>query len=143
MRKTGLILLFHIVFWPCAAQTSPLGKWRTIDDHTGEVQSIIEIYERNHLLYGKIVRIFPKPGENPDPVCSKCDEDDPRYQKKIIGMEIMKGMKKNGKEYSDGHILDPNEGRIYRCKIWLEEGNLRVRGYWGPFFRTQTWTKDP
>ena len=143
MRKTGLILLFHIVFWPCAAQTSPLGKWRTIDDHTGEVQSIIEIYERNHLLYGKIVRIFPKPGENPDPVCSKCDEDDPRYQKKIIGMEIMKGMKKNGKEYSDGHILDPNEGRIYRCKIWLEEGNLKVRGYWGPFFRTQTWTKDP
>jgi uncharacterized protein (DUF2147 family) len=56
-------------------------------------------------------------------------------------MEIIANLEKSGNEYSQGSILDPQDGRIYRCKIWVDDGNLKVRGYWGPFFRTQTWKR--
>jgi uncharacterized protein (DUF2147 family) len=120
-------------------QTSVTGKWKTVDETTGEEKSIIEIFERNGKLYGKIVKIFT--GEDPDPKCDKCPEDDPRYNKKIIGMEIIQDMEKGEKEYSEGSILDPQDGKIYRCKLWIEDGGLKVRGYWGPFYRTQSWKK--
>lgn len=124
----------------CQAQTV-VGKWKTIDDSSGEERSIVELYDRNGLVYGKVVKTFLKPGEDPDPVCDQCSPDDHRYNKKIIGMEILRKMKKSGNEYSDGDILDPENGRVYRCKLWIEEGDLKVRGYWGPFYRTQTWKK--
>jgi uncharacterized protein (DUF2147 family) len=117
------------------------GKWKTIDENSGEEKSIVEIFEQNGRFYGKILKIFRKPGEDPDPVCDECPEDDARYQKKIIGMEIIRDMKQNGDEYSEGNILDPEVGKIYRCKLWLEGSDLKVRGYWGPFYRTQTWKK--
>ena len=121
------------------AQPSIIGKWKTADESTGEEKSIIEIFERNGKVHGKIVKIFTT--VDPDPICDKCPEDDPRYKKKIVGMEIIKNMQKGEKEYSQGSILDPQDGKIYRCKLWLEEGRLKVRGYWGPFYRTQTWKK--
>jgi uncharacterized protein (DUF2147 family) len=118
-----------------------LGKWKTIDDESGKERSIIELYESQGLVYGKVIKTIPKPNENPDPVCSKCEPEDPRYNKKIIGMDVLQKMKKVGNEYSDGSILDPENGKVYRCKIWLEGVNLMVRGYWGPFYRTQIWKK--
>lgn len=123
------------------AQTSVIGKWKTIDDSSGKERSIVELYERKGLVYGKVVKTFPGPGEDPDPICDQCAADDPRYKKKIIGMEILQQMKKTGAEYSEGNILDPENGKIYRCKLWLEDGDLKLRGYWGPFYRTQTWKK--
>jgi uncharacterized protein (DUF2147 family) len=57
-------------------------------------------------------------------------------------MEILRDLKKNGDEYTDGNILDPEIGKVYRCKLWREGDTLKVRGYWGPFFRTQTWIKS-
>ena len=120
------------------AQTSVIGKWKTVDE-SGEEKSIIEIFERNGKVYGKIIKIFTD--QDPDPICDKCPEDDPRYRKKIIGMEIIKNMEKRENEYSQGSILDPQDGKIYRCKLWTEESGLKVRGYWGPFYRTQTWKK--
>ena len=121
------------------SQTSVIGKWKTVDESTGEEKSIIEIFERNGKIYGKIVKIFTL--EDPDPVCEKCPEDDLRYNKKIIGMEIIKDMQKDKNEYAEGSILDPQDGRLYRCRLWSEGNSLKVRGYWGPFYRTQTWKK--
>jgi uncharacterized protein (DUF2147 family) len=125
----------------CWAQ-SVLGKWKTVDDETGEIRSIIEIFERGGKVHGRVVKLFRKPNEDPDPVCNECDEDDPRYKKKVIGMEIMKNMQKDGDEYSGGEVLDPENGKVYRGKIWLEGKDLRLRGYIGPFFRTQTWIRS-
>jgi uncharacterized protein (DUF2147 family) len=136
----ALLGLFLILSTTVSAQ-SIVGKWQTIDDNTGEVKSIVEIFEKDGKFYGKINRIFLDPNEDPDPVCDECDEDDPRYKKKIIGMEIIKGLEKDGDEYSGGNILDPENGKVYRCRLWIEGGNLMVRGYWGPFFRTQTWKR--
>lgn len=119
-----------------------VGKWVTIDDETGEQKSIVEIYSSEGKIFGKVIKLFRKPGEEQDPVCDECNDDDPRYKKKIIGMDIIRDMKASGKEFEGGTILDPANGKVYRCKLWVEEGLLQVRGYWGPFFRTQTWKKS-
>ncbi len=140
MKKLLLLLLVLIPACGLGAQ-SIVGKWNTIDDNTGKERSVVEIFERDGLIFGKVARIFTQPGEDPDPVCDDCSKDDPRYNKKIIGMEIVQNMKKSGGEYSDGQILDPQNGRVYNCRIWLEGNDLKVRGYWGPFYRTQTWKK--
>jgi uncharacterized protein (DUF2147 family) len=134
-------LIFPLLFWAflANAQSSVLGKWKTVDEETGEEKSVIEIFERNGKVFGKIVKIFTQ--EDPDPICEECPEDDPRYRKKIIGMEIIQNMEKEDNEYSEGSILDPQDGKIYRCKLWVEDENLKVRGYWGPFYRTQTWKR--
>lgn len=118
------------------------GKWKTIDDETGEPRSIVDIYEKGGKLHGKVTKLLRNPGEDPDPVCSECDEDDDRYNKKVIGMEILRGLLKNSDgSYEGGTILDPKNGKIYRCKIWLEGKDLKLRGYLGPFYRTQTWLR--
>lgn len=123
------------------AQNSVIGKWKTIDDETGKERSIIEIYEKGSMLFGKVIKTFPQPGEDLDPICTKCDTEDPRYNQKIIGMNILQNMKKINEGYGGGDILDPKNGKVYTCKIWVEGATLMVRGYWGPFFRTQTWIK--
>jgi len=136
------ILLIMLILSPnCLAQSSIVGKWTTIDDDSGEARSVVEITERTSKVFGKIIKLYPNPGEDPDPICDKCPEDDARYNEKIIGLEIIRNMKWSEKELTEGNILDPESGKIYRCKIWLEGADLKVRGYWGPFFRTQTWKK--
>jgi uncharacterized protein (DUF2147 family) len=127
--------------FPIRAQSDITGRWKTVDDKTGRETSIVEIFERKNSLYGKVVKIFPGPGDQEDPVCGQCDKEDPRYRKKVIGMEILQDLKKAGNEYRDGSILDPRNGSVYRCKIWVEDGDLKIRGYLGPFYRTQTWKK--
>lgn len=117
-----------------------VGQWKTIDDETGKPRSIVEIFERDGKYFGKIQRLFREPGEEQDPVCDECD--DYRKGKKIIGMEIITDMKFNKKdnEYHKGEIIDPENGNIYDCKLWVDgEGNLNVRGYLLFFYRTQTW----
>ncbi len=135
------LLLILVLIGNLANAQSILGKWKSIDDNTGEPRSIVEIVENDGKVYGKIVKLFPKPTEDPDPVCDKCDPSDARFKKKVIGMEIIRGMKQDGSEYSGGDILDPENGKIYRSKIWIEGKDLKVRGYWGPFYRTQTWLR--
>jgi len=134
-----LLVPFFFVTILAQAQSPILGKWNTVDDNTGETKSVVEIFERKGIVFGKVVKLIDPP--EPDPVCEKCPTDDNRFGKKIIGMEIIKNMKKSGDEYVDGDILDPEQGKVYRCKLWIEEGSLKVRGYWGPFYRTQTWRK--
>jgi uncharacterized protein (DUF2147 family) len=123
------------------AQSTVLGKWKTIDDETGRERSIIELYEQDGLLFGRVIKTFPFENEDPNPICDKCSPTDPRYKQKISGMTILQNMKKSGDVYTAGNILDPKNGKVYSCKLWIENGKLMVRGYWGPFFRTQTWIK--
>lgn len=140
MRYILLTVYFLIVFISFS-QTSPIGNWKTIDDETGEEKSIVEIYARDGKYFGKIVKLFRKPHEEQDPVCDECDDDDSRYKMKIIGMEIITDMVKDGDDFEDGEILDPNNGKIYDCKFWREGDKLFLRGYWGFLYRTQEWIK--
>lgn len=123
----------------CFSQNQIFGKWKTIDDNTGKPRSIVEIFEKNGQAHGKVVQLFREPGEELNPVCNECDDDDPRKDQPVIGMEIIKAMERDDDEWGNGEILDPENGNIYDCKIWVEDGKLQVRGYIAFFFRTQTW----
>ncbi len=136
-----LIILILFLSTNSLAQSSILGKWTTIDDSSGQPRSVVELTEKGSRVFGRIIKLYPNPGEEPDPVCDKCPEDDERFKKKVIGLEIIRNMRWSNKELTEGNILDPESGKIYRCSIWLEGDKLSVRGYWGPFYRTQTWKK--
>lgn len=142
MSKYLLFLAFSLpISAPAFSQDGIYGRWKTIDDETGEPKSIVEIYEKNDKVYGKIVELINPPPDDPDPVCDECPKDDPRYNQKVIGMVIIKELEQNGSEYEGGTVLKPDEGKIYKCKIWVEDGTLKVRGYWGFLYRTQTWIR--
>ncbi|MCO6499947.1 MAG: DUF2147 domain-containing protein [Vicingus serpentipes] len=130
-----IILLFSII----TSAQSIVGKWKTIDDETGKTKSIVEIFMKEGKAYGKIIKLFREKGQNPDPICKECT--DYRKGKKVLGMTIITHMVKKGNEWVDGEILDPNNGKIYDCKLWVENGQLKVRGYIAFFFRTQTWIR--
>ena len=75
-------------------------------------------------------------------ICDKCDDEDARKNKKILGMTIITDMKKGDDGvWEDGEILDPKKGKVYDCKLWVENGKLQVRGYVLFFHRTQEWLK--
>lgn len=119
--------------------TDIMGKWKTIDDETGEAKSIVEIYEKGGKAYGKVIEVL-----NPDrknAVCDKCSDGDPRKGQKVEGMVILTGLEKDSDGWEDGQILDPNNGKVYSCKIARKGENLDVRGYigWSLIGRTQTW----
>ena len=128
-----------------AAQTSISGKtcvgtWKTIDDETGKARSHVRIYEATDgKFYGKIEQLLNRTAdEDKDPNCDVCPGD--RKGKKVIGMTIVRGMVKESNRYSQGFILDPKKGKEYDCTLWLsEKDTLKVRGWWGPVYRTQTW----
>lgn len=123
---------------------SVIGKWKSIDDDTGKARSIVEIYEQNGKVYGKIIQLFRAPEEEQNPVCRKCDGA--KHNQPIIGMVIIEDMvlDADDNEYEDGTILDPESGTTYDCKIWLEEDDpdvLNVRGYVAFLWRTQEWKR--
>jgi len=137
-----LILIIGLALTLGIQAQSPVGKWKTIDDETGKTKSIVEIYEQDGKLQGKVLEILWTSDGNLDPTCTLCEDD--RKNKRVIGMEIIRGMEKDDDEWDDGTILDPKNGKIYDCKLWLDEDNadvLNVRGYIAFFFRTQTWTR--
>jgi uncharacterized protein (DUF2147 family) len=123
---------------------SPVGVWRTIDDKTKKERSIVRISEVNGELQGVVEKLFDQPGDDPAHLCEECKGD--RKDRPIIGMTILWGLKKDGDSWSGGEILDPKNGRIYRCKMSLTgDGKiLNVRGFIGVSLigRSQTWYRE-
>lgn len=120
-----------------AHSQAPVGMWQTIDDATSKPKSHVEIYEKDGKLYGRIVKLL----ERPDARCEKCTGAD--YNKPLVGMTILRDMVLDGDSWSGGKIFDPESGKTYRCKLWFDGTKLKVRGYLGPLFRTQTWHPLP
>lgn len=147
MKKLFALALTGLLFIASHAvaqdQSAILRKWKTIDDDTGKPKSVVELYMENGKMYGRVLKLFREPHEDQDPICKECDEDDPRYNKRIIGMVIISDMVWDASEgeFEDGEILDPAKGSVYDCEIWIDKdtGNLRVRGYLYFLYRTQTW----
>lgn len=141
MRKQ-LLTVFFVAFlglFTTQAQ-SVVGKWKTVDDETGEAKSIVEITESGGKIYGKVVEILNPAKKNAK--CKDCAGED--KDKPILGLTIIKGLKKSGEEYTDGKILDPNKGKLYKCTVKLDGNDkLNVRGYVGISLigRTQTWSR--
>ena len=139
-----VLILTLLLFAPLSfAADSPVGLWKTVDDKTNKPRSLVRIVEENGEYKG-IVEKGLREDDNPERVCEKCDA--PRKYQKIQGMIFMWGLKKDGNEFKGGEILDPENGKIYRCKMKLVDGGkkLDVRGFIGIALigRTQTWWRE-
>jgi uncharacterized protein (DUF2147 family) len=116
------------------------GEWKTIDDDTGVAKSIVEVYEENGRVFGRIKKILRE--DKRDVRCTDCKGD--LKNQKVEGMVILKNLLKNEDEYEDGNVTDPENGRTYDAKIWLNKDNpdiLMVRGYLSFLYRTQEWQR--
>ena len=153
MKK--LMLLMAMAAFAIAASvpsqngTTIVGEWKTIDDETGKARSHVKIYKaKDGLYYGKILKLLNRqPDEDKDPYCTACPKTDYRYNKRVITMNIISKMKASGdiKSANGGSILDPKNGKIYKCNMSVADGGkkLSVRGYLGipALGRTQTWIR--
>ena len=142
--ETVITLALVAVAGSVAAQSTPLGVWKTIDDKTKTERAQIRISEANGVFTGKLEKLLA-PDAKADSLCDKCSDD--RKDKPIVGMEIIRGVKKGDSEntWDGGTILDAAEGKIYKVRLQPTDGGkkMEVRGYIGaPMFgRTQTWVR--
>jgi len=117
-----LILLAMCGAASAQGAASPVGLWRTIDDKTGKESGAVRIFESGGALYGRIERIT-------DPAraglsCIKCSDD--RKNKPLIGLDIMRGLKRDGEVWDGGTILDPETGSSYKSSVRLDDGGQRL-----------------
>jgi len=126
------------------AFSSPAGRWKTVDDATGKVKSIVSIREQNGKLYGIIEKVLDPEVPGPNPLCIHCVGD--LKNKPETGLQILWDLTKDGDEWTGGQILDPHNGKVYRCNLSLEDGGdkLKVRGFIGFALlgRTQYWLRQ-
>ncbi|MBR5895933.1 MAG: DUF2147 domain-containing protein [Akkermansia sp.] len=108
------------------------GFWTTIDDETGEAKSVVQVYKYKGKVYGRVVELLKNKGAtakipgNPS----------------TLGLDIIWGLTQDDDEYNGGKVLDPEKGSVYRCSMWRDGDELKMRGKLGIFFRTQTWKKN-
>jgi len=126
------------------AQVTPVGLWKTIDDETKQEKSLVRISDSAGVVSAKIEKIMDPSKQ--DAKCDKCTDD--RKDQAIVGMTILRNVKKNASEadlWDGGDILDPNNGKVYKVRLRPVDGGkkLEVRGYIGmPMLgRTQTWVR--
>jgi uncharacterized protein (DUF2147 family) len=127
------------------AEPSAVGLWEQVDEKTGRAESWFKITERGGVYEGAIVKIFFKPGEDENWICDKCEGAE--RGKPVLGLTLIKGMRRNGTSYEGGTIMDPRDGSVYRALMQLSADGqqLEVRGYLGIslFGRSQTWRRLP
>ena len=142
MRQALAAIIFAAIAAPAWAQMSPVGLWRSVDDKTGEAKAEIRIAEAGGVLTGRRENAL-KMHADPAATCTECKDD--RKGKAIAGLEIIRGVKKadDREVWEGGKILDPENGKEYRASLTPIEGGkrLEVRGFLGPFWRTQTWQR--
>ncbi len=141
MRQIGIIVLLLVAMSTSAQVNKILGDWKTVDDKTGEKRSVVTIYKGSDgLYYGKISKMLMY--TDLDLKCDQCKGED--YNKPIVGLVIIRGMKAENGELVGGKVLDPESGKFYYGKIYLKDdklvlrGSLDKRGFLG---RNQEWVK--
>ena len=133
------LIVLPVIFLNASYAGEITGTWQTVDDKTQEVRSLIELRIDDDKLYGKITKIFPQPGQPKEPTCDLCESE--LKGAPILGLQIINGLSLDDEVWKDGTILDPDNGKLYNCRIWLEGDVLKVRGYIGFFYGTQEWLR--
>lgn len=137
--KTVFLSLALMVAAVVSAQVPFLGEWVTVDDASGEKKSVVNIYQAdNGMYYGQIVTLF----EDPNALCTECKDAD--HNQPIVGLTIVRDMQLVDGELRGGKVLDPENGKLYYAKIYLEKGNLILRGSLdkrGLLGRSQAWIR--
>ena len=124
------------------AQMSPVGTWRSMDEKENTPKAQVKITEADGVVSGKVEALLRK-GADPNQLCTECKDE--LKDKPMVGMTLISGVKKaEGKEvWEGGKILDPENGKTYTVRLTpIDDGKkLEVRGFIGPFWRTQTWVR--
>ncbi|MBK7000365.1 MAG: DUF2147 domain-containing protein [Rhodoferax sp.] len=142
MLRSLVIASFALSAVSAMAQMTPVGLWKTLSDDGKIEKSEVRVVDNNGIVSGKIERILD-PKAKPGEVCDKCTDE--RKDKPMLGLEIIRGMKKvEGKDvWEDGKILDPENGKDYTLRLTPVEGGkkLEMRGSFFGIGRTQTWIR--
>lgn len=129
MKKILFIFMFLLLPTDVFANDGVTGFWTTVDDETKEPKSVVQIYEYQGIVFGRVVDLL----KNKDATAKIKGEP------KIKGLDIIWDLKKVDNKYKGGEILDPQKGKVYGCEMWREGDNLIVRGKIAFLGRNQTW----
>jgi uncharacterized protein (DUF2147 family) len=108
---------------------------------TQDKEAKIKFDTINGLVFGKIVWLKSPYDNNGNPVKDNNNPNKLQKNRELMGLSILKNLEFNGKEWINGTLYDPTDGGTYKCKMWFENGNLKVRGYLGFLYETETWIK--
>ncbi len=136
MKQFILIIILFALSKSSFAQQQIVGKWLSEDG-----EGITEIYQQGNHFYGKISWLKKPNDEKGSPYTDTENPDKSKRNQPLLGLVILKGFVYKNNEWQGGTIYDPTNGKTYTCTIWISNGQLKVRGYWGIFYETQTWTK--
>lgn len=122
--------------------SSPVGTWQTTSDKTKKPSSLVKITQEKDGLTGQVLQLLSGSSFKVTDLCTQCP--DSFKNQPIIGLQFLWGFvpDENG-GWKDGKVLDPNNGHIYRGTLKLIDNGkkMELRGYWGPFWRTQVWVR--
>ena len=156
MKKFAAIFLAFTIFMSCVYAADPVeGFWISVDEKYKRDSAGWKIWEEDGILYGKILSVayFPQEGYATGGRGKSYDNfhdgaDISTF--KSVGTTWIWGLKKQEEgKWADGYIIDPTDGRRYKCRITFHKADgkkykkdtLEMRGEIGPFGRSQNWRK--